>query len=146
MDNKNTHIDDAFLKGLIDLSEEEKMPDDLTQKIMASLPKSEVLAPEKARRFNFRNYALIVVLIVAAILLVFNIDFATLLQSTTESSGNNLPKYLSMFTSVFKIFNTSFSGVNISSVSIVAIISLASLYFGDKILKRWFDPNQVEVN
>jgi heme/copper-type cytochrome/quinol oxidase subunit 2 len=140
MDKNNTkHIDDDFLKGLISLPQDETLPGDFTQKVMAALPKNELPAEVSPKRFNFMSWAIVAVLGIAAAFLIFTIDFRSILNATSEPTQNNPINYLNMITSVLNIFKEGFSGFKISSVTIVALLSLVSLYVGDKLLRKRFD-------
>jgi len=147
MDKNNTHINDDFLKQLIKLQEDEKVPDDFTQKIMTQLPKPAVVAPQPEAKswFNFRNAALLVVSLAVIIYLIFSFDIAGLFNLATESSSENPQNYLKMIPSVIEIFRQGFSGIKMTSISATAIIALISLYFIDRLLKRISGNNDVSA-
>jgi len=145
MDKNNTHIEDDFLKKLISLPEDEKLSDDFTSKVMAGLPKVIVAPVEAKRKIDLRIIGLIAAVSITAIFIFFNFDFSGILKAAAETSENNPVKYLNLFTSISKSFSDGFSGIKISSISITAVISLASLYFADIFFKKWFNQNHTEA-
>ena len=145
MDKNNTHIEDDFLKKLISLPEDEKLSDDFTSKVMAGLPKVIVAPVEAKRKIDLRIIGLIAAVSITAIFIFFNFDFSGIFKAAAETSENNPVKYLNLLTSISKSFSDGFSGIKISSISITAVISLASLYFADIFFKKWFNQNHTEA-
>ena len=137
--NTNRPIEDDFLKKLISLHEEDKLPEGFTQKVMAGLPKVAATPVAAPKKFDLRVIALIAAVSVAALFIYFNFDFSGIFNAAAETSENNPIKYLNLLTSVSKSFSDGFSGIKITSISITAIISLLSLYFADRFFKRFFN-------
>ncbi len=139
MDKNNTHIEDDFLKKLVNLQGEEKVPDDLTRKVMAQLPKPVVsdTQPETKPWFNFRNVALLVVSAAIVIYLVFSFDISGLFNLATDPSSENPQNYLNMITSIIEIFRQGFSSIKMTSISITAFLALGLLYGFDKLLRSF---------
>lgn len=145
--DQNTHrpIEDDFLKKLVGMQHEEKLPDDFTGKVMAGLPKAAATPVEAPKKVELRLIALIAAVSLAAIFIFFNFDFSGIFKAAAETSGNNPVKYLNLLTSISKSFSDGFSAIKISSISISGIIALVSLYFVDKYFKKWFNHNHTEV-
>lgn len=137
--NRNEHIDDDLLKKLISLPKEEKLPDDFTQKVMSALPKPEVKAEISNAKFPFKMIAIAGFAALAFIFLIFNFDLSVLRNLSSDLSANHQINYLNIITSALNIFKEGFSGFKITNISITAIVSLATLYFADKFLKRYFE-------
>lgn len=147
MDKNNTHIDDDFLKKLVNLQGEEELPEDFTRKIMAQLPKQEVVAPQPEPKpwFNFRNAGLLVVSAAVVIYLLLSFDISGLFNLATDSSSQNPQNYLRLFTSVLEIFKQGFSSIKITSISITAFLALGLLYGFDKLLKSFTGGHQAKA-
>jgi len=145
MDKNNAHIEDDFLKKLISLPEDEKLPNDFTRKVMVGLPKVAVAPVEAKRKIDLRIIGLIAAVSITAIFIFFNFDFSGIFKAAAENPENNPVKYLNLLTSISKSFSDGFSGIKISSISITAIIALASLYFADIFFKKWFNQNHTEA-
>jgi len=143
--DRNEHINDDFLKKLVGMQREEKLPDDFTRKVIAGLPKAAAAPVEAPKNFNLRLIALIAAVSVAALFIFFNFDFSGIFKAAAETSENNPIKYLNLLTSVSKSFSDGFSGIKITSISIVALCSLVALYFADSFFKRWFNHNHAEA-
>ena len=127
------------------MQEDEKLPDDFTQKVMATIPRSDVPEIETKKQFGYRTLIIIGVATIAVVFLLLNIDFEAILNTTSRSPENNILNYLSMITSVFTIVREGFSGFEVSSITMVAIIALISLYFGDRLFKRFFETQMVVI-
>ena len=147
MDKNNTHIEDDFLKKLVNLPEDEKLPEDFTQRIMKKIPqeKTAVAPVESGRQFSIRNIAIVVIAAAVVIFLALNIDFGAILNLAGETSSDSPQSYVNMFSSVVKIFNQGFSSIKITSITITAIISLGLLYGIDKLLKSWFNGQNMRA-
>ncbi len=145
MDKNNTHIEDDFLKKLISLPEDEKLPDNFTPKVMAGLPKVAIAPVEAKNKIDLRIIGLIAAVSITAIFIFFNFDFSGIFKAAAETSENNPVKYLNLLTSISKSFSDGFSEIKITSITITAVISLVSLYFADKYFKRWFNHNHTEA-
>lgn len=148
MDKDNTHIDDDFLKKLVGLSDDEKLPEDFTQKIMAQLPEEKTAEPVAVpkKRFSFTTLAVIGLAAAAVILLLVNVDLTAIFNFASQPSEQSPESYLTMFTSIINIFEKGFSGIKISSITVTAIIVLGALYFIDQLLKKWSDHNHHPMN
>ena len=147
MDKNNTHIDDDFLKKLVNLPEDEKLPKDFTRRIMDKIPQEKPAAApvEPGRQFRIRNIAIVVIAAAVVIFLALNIDFGAILNLAGETSSESPQSYVNMFSSVVKIFNQGFSSIKITSITVTAIISLALLYGIDKLLKSWFNGQNMRA-
>jgi len=143
--NTNRPFEDDFLKKLVRMQHEEKLPDDFTRKVMAGLPKVAAAPVEAPKKVDLRLIALIVAVSVAALFIFFNFDFSGIFKAATETSENNPIKYLNLLTSVSKSFSDGFSGIKITSISLVALSSLVALYFADSFFKRLFNHNHTEA-
>ncbi len=143
MNNNIEHIDDDFLKKLIGLQEDEKIPEGFTGKVMSALPKAPTPVVENKRHSGYKLYLLLGAIGVAMVLIFFNIDFGALLNFAAESEGQSPQNYLNMFSSILQIFNEGFSGIKITSITVMAVVSLALLYFIDRLLRSGFDNHRV---
>jgi hypothetical protein len=144
MDNTNEHIKDDFLKGLINLSEDEKVSVDFTQKVMAAIPKPVVVKEEKS---SLKPWQWIVVAAasIGIIYFVITFDLSTLLRQITTVSDDGGASYLSMFTSLIQLFSKAFSGFQFTSITLMIVISGVALYLGDKFLRKWSKTRTVTV-
>lgn len=144
MDNTNEHIKDDFLKGLINLSEDEKVSVDFTQKVMAAIPKPVEV---KEERSSLKPWQWIVVAAasIGIIYFVITFDLSTLLRQITTVSDDGGASYLSMFTSLIQLFGKAFSGFQFTSITLMIAISGVALYLGDKFLRKWSKTRTVAV-
>jgi hypothetical protein len=143
MNNNIEHIDDDFLKKLIGLQKDEKTPEGFTGKVMSALPEAPAPAIVSKERAGYKLYLLLVAIAVAMVLIFFNIDFGALLNFAAESEGQSPQNYLNMFSSVLQIFSEGFSGIKVTSITVMAVVSLTLLYFIDWLLKNGFNNHQV---
>ncbi len=145
MDKQNTeHIEDEFLKGLLNLSDEEKLPGDFTQKVMARVPRVVAVKEEKTSLMPWQ-WIVIAAASVGIIYFVITFDLSTLFRQFVNVSEDGGANYLSMFTSLIQLFSNAFSGFQFTSISLMIIISGIALYFGDKFLRKWSTARAVVV-
>lgn len=147
MDKNNKHIDDDFLKKLVSLPEDEKLPEDFTQKIMNRIPKAAPVEPKPVNGswFNYRNTAIAIVVAAIAGYLIFSFDVAGLINLAMVSSTQNPQNYLKIITSVIEIFKQGFAGIQFTSISITAFLALVLLAGFDKFLKYFLGGHQAKV-
>ncbi len=136
--NTDNNIHDKFLKKLIAMQPEEKVPDDFTQRVMAGLPKFSPVAVKADKKPDLRLLAVIVAASAAVIFVLFSFDFNSIFKAINAVSGNDPAKYFNLLASISTSFGNAFSGIRISSVSIAALVSLAMLLMADKLLSKWF--------
>jgi len=137
--NNNRPFADDFLKKMVGLEHEELLPEDFTLKVMAGLPAAEVKTETIGKYSVFKIAVSIGVLILVTGFLLFYIDFGSIIHAISLPSANNPAGYLNIFSTIIKTFSEGFSSIRLTSITMVAILSLASLFFLDKLLRRITD-------
>lgn len=129
-----------ILKHLIEKTELEKPSEDFTQRVISSLN----IQTEEKRSFAFipdigwKYWVLIGLALVTLVFFVFFVDFS-FFQNYFNFS--NAGKVLGYSSGLFESFKQLFSGINISSISIIIIASLIGLVVLDRVLRKTFSVN-----
>jgi hypothetical protein len=146
MDTKHTeHIKDDFLNGLVKLSDNEILPSDFTQKVMANIPKTVLVEQDGKSALKPWHWITIAAVSIGIIYFIITFDLTSILRqatSVTEDGGSN---YLNMFTSMIQLFSTAFSGFQFTSITVMIIVSGVVLYLGDKFLRKWTSSRSLTV-
>lgn len=146
MDKQNNkHIEDDFLNGLVKLSDEEKLSEGFTQKVMAKVPKSVVVGQEENSTIKPWHWITGAAALVGIIYFIITFDLNSLFRQVTDVSGGEGINYLNMFTSLMQLFSKIFSGFHFTSITLMIVISGLALYFGDMFLRKWSSNTAVVV-
>lgn len=140
MEKKNI-IQDGFLKNLIKNSEIEKPSENFTNKVMGKI-QSEVKTISVADEpLLSKKYWLLIAagfIAVLIILFVFDLSFITNLFTGISVDKIEIPIITG---NLVNSFRDIFSSIKISSISIVVIAAIASLFLLDKFLKKKITTN-----
>lgn len=137
MKNINTeHIDDDFLKRLVGLTKDEVPSGDFTSRVMACIPQTAA-APESIDKLIVKpwHWLLLVAAFAGIVYFIYSVDFGSFFNLVATDSPEGQVNYPKMFTSAMQIFSQAFSAFKLTNISLMVIISLVSLYFGDRFLK-----------
>jgi hypothetical protein len=138
METKHTeHIKDDFLNGLVKLSEDEKLPGDFTQNVMAQVPETVLVEQDEKSALKPWHWITIAAVSIGIIYFIITFDLNSILRQATSVSEDGGTNYLNMFTSIIQLFSTAFSGFQFTSITVMIIVSLAGLYLGDRFLRKW---------
>ena len=146
MDKQNNkHIEDDFLNGLVKLSDEEKLSEGFTQKVMAAIPKPVVVEQEEKSIIRPWQWVAGATALVGVIYFIITFDLNSLFRQVTDVSGGEGINYVNMFTSLMQLFSKIFSGYHFTSITLMVVISGVALYFGDMFLRKWSSAGPVAV-
>ena len=138
---KRNIIQDDFLKNLIQISEIEKPSENFTNKVMGKI-QSEVKTISVADEpLLSKKYWLLIAagfIAVIIILFVFDLSFITNLFTGISVEKIEIPTITG---NLVNSFRDIFSSIKISSISIVVIAAIASLFLLDKFLKKKITTN-----
>ncbi|MCK4406734.1 MAG: hypothetical protein KAV44_03565 [Bacteroidales bacterium] len=138
---KRNIIQDDFLKNLIQISEIEKPSENFTNKVMGKI-QSEVKTISVADEpLLSKKYWLLIAagfIAVLIILFVFDLSFITNLFTGISVDKIEIPIITG---NLVNSFRDIFSSIKISSISIVVIAAIASLFLLDKFLKKKITTN-----
>lgn len=142
MEKQNTkHIEDDFLSGLIGKSETFNPSDDFTEKVMALIPKALPVEVIEKEGFKLWHYVGLAAGLIALVYFIVTFDLATFFNQMAGAGTDGGINYVSMFGNFISTFNKAFSAFHFSSISLMIVISIAVLYFGDMFLKKWSKSN-----
>lgn len=145
MKNTNTeHIDDDFLKKLIKQTSEETPSAGFTSRVMASIPQtSPVVEQVEKPALKPWHWIFIVTGFAGIVWFIFTFDFGSFFSIVNTNTPGEQVDYLGIFSSALQIFSQAFSAFKLTNISLMVVISLVALYFGDRFLKnRSAEANQ----
>ncbi len=129
-----------ILKHLIEKTKLEKPSEDFTQRVMSKLD----IQTEEKRSFAFipdigwKYWIVIGLALGTLIFFVFFVDFRFFQHYFNFS---NAGKVLGYSSGLIESFKRLFSGINVSSISIIIVASLVGLVVLDRILRKTFSVN-----
>lgn len=138
------HIDDDFLKRLVRQTKEETPSDDFTSRVMASIPQTTA-PPESVDKPMVKpwQWLLLVAAFTGIVYFIYSVDFGSFFNLVGTDSPEGQVNYLKTFTSAMQIFSQAFSAFKLTNISLMVVISIVALYFGDRFLKsRATEANQ----
>jgi len=145
MNNINTeHIDDDFLKKLVGQTKEETPSADFTSRVMACIPQTAA-TPESIDKPMVKpwQWLLLVAAFAGIVYFIYSVDFGSFFNLVATDSPEGQVNYLKTVTSAMQIFSQAFSAFKFTNISLMVVISLVALYFGDRFLKgRATEANQ----
>ena len=142
MEKRDTeHIDDDFLRNLIHKSETIKPSEGFTEKMMALIPKAKIVVNAEKAGLKPWHYVGLAAGFFAAVYFIITFDLASFFSQITKTEGQEGVNYVGMFGNFINTFNKAFSAFHFTSISLMIIISIAVLYFGDMLLKKWSKGN-----
>ncbi len=129
-------IKDKVLSDLMSKTKLEKPSTDFTDKIMSKVKSEKVLNPEFNKPLlNTTMWFIIGFAMIIGISSIFFLDFSFV---TNLFSQINTEKFevITFMTNIKSYFNNIFQGIQVSSISIMLIISVVSLFFLDRIINK----------
>jgi hypothetical protein len=138
MINHNTeHIEDDFLRNLVKKSETIQPSDGFTNNLMARIPKARTVVTTENDGIKPWHYVALAAGFIAIVYFIITFDLNSLVNQLAGSEGQEGINYVGMFGNILLTFSKAFSAFHFSSISLMIVISVTILYFGDKMLKRW---------
>ncbi len=140
----NEHIDDGFLKKLVKQTREETPSADFTSRVMASIPQNMPLVEQVEKSALKPWHWIFIGLGFAGIVwFIFTFDFGSFFGIGNANTPGEQVDYLRIFSSALQIFSQAFSAFKLTNISLMVVISMVALYFGDRFLKnRSAEANQ----
>jgi len=142
MEKQNTeHIEDEFLKNLVKKSETIQPSDDFTARVMAMIPKArpvEIIENDGLKPWHYVGLAAGLIVV---IYFIITFDLSSFFNQMAGAESDGGINYVNMFGNFIGTFSKAFSAFHFTSISLMIVISIVVLYFGDKLLKRWSKNN-----
>ena len=140
MEKKNI-IRDDFLKDLIKNSEIEKPSENFTNKVMGKIQSETITIPAEDEPLLSKKYWLLIAAgFVSVLIILFVFDLSFINNLFTGISIEKI-EITTITGNLVNSFRDIFSSIKISSISIVVIAAIASLFLLDKFLKRKITAN-----
>jgi len=140
MEKKNI-IQDDFLKNLIKNSEIEKPSENFTNKVMGKIQSEIITIPAEDEPLLSKKYWLLIATgFVAVLIILFVFDFSFINNLFTGISVEKI-EITTITGNLVNSFRNIFSSIKISSISIVVIAAISSLFLLDKFLKKKITTN-----
>jgi len=138
MENKNTqHIEDDFLRNLVKKSETSQPSDGFTNNLMALIPKTRTVVTTENDGIKPWYYVALAAGFIVVVYFIITFDLNSLVNQLAGGENQEGINYVGMFGNILLTFSKAFSAFHFSSISLMVVISVTILYFGDKMLKRW---------
>ena len=132
---------DKFLKKMIKKVDIEKPSKDFTDNIMKKIHQETVVESVESQSVLSLKYWVIIALgIIAIISLLFGYDWLFIKNIFSEINIETI-NFLSIILGFVNYFKGLFSGIEISSITVVIFLSVALLIVVDRLLKRPFHVN-----
>ncbi len=140
MEKKNI-IQDDFLKNLMKNSEIEKPSENFTNKVMEKI-QSEIITISTADEplLSKKYWLLIASGFIAVLIILFVFDLSFINNLFTGISIENF-EITTITGNLLNSFRNIFSSIKISSISIIVIAAISSLFLLDKFLKKKITTN-----
>lgn len=131
------HIEDDFLSNLVKKSETAKPSDDFTVKVMTLIPKARPVGTTESEGLRPWHYVGLAAGFIAVVYFIITFDLTSFLNQIAGGESQEGMNYVDMFGTFLNTFRRAFSAFHFTSVSLMIIISIIVLYFGDKLYKKW---------
>nr|NQU93065.1 hypothetical protein [Bacteroidota bacterium] len=138
MTQHNTeHIDDGFLKKMVQQTPKEMPSADFTSRVMNQIPKHAQVETVEKTTFKLWHWALVAAGLTGIVYFIITFDLNSIFRKMSADNSDEGINYVNIFKSIINIFNEGFSSFQVTSITAVIILSGVLLYFGDKFLKHW---------
>ena len=137
MTNNTEHIEDDFLKKMMDQLPDEKAPAGFTLGVMAGIPTLERAEVADTPAIKVWHWFAMAAGLAGIVYFVIRIDLNAVFNQISGGAKSEETNYVKAFTSLIDLFEKGFSAFQFTSVTLVIIIAGLILYFGDKLLKKW---------
>jgi hypothetical protein len=142
MEKQNTeHIEDEFLRNLVKKSETNQPSDDFTARVMAMIPKARPVEIIENDGLEPWHYVGLAAGLIAVVYFIITFDLSSIFNQMAATEGDGGINYVNMFGNFIGTFSKAFSAFHFTSISLMIVISIALLYFGDMLLKKWSKSN-----
>ena len=136
------HIEDDFLKKMVQQTPMEKPSEGFTEGIMGQLQPLQALESDERSSLKPWQWGLMAAGLLGLVYFIITFDLNALLRQIAggEESGDG-KNYINAFASMIEIFEEGFSGFQLTSITVMVILAGVILFSADRFLKKWASAN-----